>query len=173
MDTDIPDMCGLADVKRSCDTGNPPFADPTDMVGIDLQTHAIVLLSIDHQRGGHASQRLCQRDGGATMEQPIGLTCPVIDRHACLQIVIPDFGEFDADMFHHGLMGQWPNLFRRYGRVEPDGHQRVVCRLDNERATTSGRNCITSPPFFNTSRTSVEATEVYCGRQVRKMVSIS
>ena len=42
----------------------------------------------------------------------------------------------------------------------------------SDSATTSGKKGVTSPPLRITSRTSVDATEVYCGRQVRNTVSM-
>ena len=38
--------------------------------------------------------------------------------------------------------------------------------------TASGRNLVTSPPYFNTSLTKVDANDVYSGEQVRKIVSM-
>src|SRR5579862_3747922 len=40
-------------------------------------------------------------------------------------------------------------------------------------ATTAGKNGPASPPLRRTSLTNVEATDVYWGKQVRKIVSIS
>src|SRR6185437_16233092 len=173
VDADLPHMRSLTDVQWPGGACDKTVSDAADMVGIDLETHAIVLFLVDHEGGSHASHRLGECDRSAAVEKPIGLAGTMIHRHAGLQEIVSDPGEFDSDVFTHGLVTEGAQLFGRDGGIEPDGHQRTSFCSFNEVATTSGRNCSAFPPLRNTSRTRVEATEVYCGRQVRKMVSIS
>src|SRR5579872_2617106 len=149
------------------------------MIRIDLQADCVEFFMVDDHRCADAAKGFGQDDGCPAVEQPIRLNRALVNGHAPPDKVFADFGEFYAEIVGHGVPAQWLEVCGLQTGVEPDRHgygllvfDPATVRASSERTTTSGRNCVTSPPFLRTSRTRVEATDVYCGRQVRKIVSI-
>ena len=99
-------MGGLAEVQRPGNTGDEPFANAAQVIGIDLQSDRIILTAVHDECRGDAPKGFGQRDTGATVEQTVWLTGTTIYRHASFQEIFTDFSEFDAQVLTHGVVAQ-------------------------------------------------------------------
>ena len=89
-------------MQRPADAAHAPAANGADVVGIDLQTHHL-LLSFRTQVARHRPQRFGQHDGRAAVQQAKRLMSTVVYRHRRFQFVVANARELDIQQTDHVL----------------------------------------------------------------------
>lgn len=100
-DIGLPDLRAAADMQRRAGAGDGALRHGADVVGVDLKPDGAEIIGIDGHPAGDAAQRFGEDAACPAMKYAEGLSRFFGDRHAGLEIIGADFGEFDAQMLGH------------------------------------------------------------------------
>ena len=123
VDVDLPDLRPATNMNRGGGAHDHALAHSAEVVRVDLNADAVLLLYIDAQRGRRATERFGEHDRGPAVEQAQRLGRPVIDGHRGLQIIVSDLGEGDIEMVDHVDAAPGVDLFEGQ-RALPDRFSR-------------------------------------------------
>src|SRR4051812_29358331 len=92
----------------------------TKMVGVDLESHAVLPRGIDDKIGREARQRLGERGRGSAVEEPVRLLRPVIYRHRAAEKIRSELDDLDPEVLDHAALAAGVDVFDGIGAV-PEG----------------------------------------------------
>jgi hypothetical protein len=121
-DADLPDLRTFANVNGPGSARDKAFPDAPNVIGVDLQTDGIELAAVDDVGSAYTAEGLGEGDGGAPMQETIGLPGSVIHGHATFEKVFPYFNEFDPEMLAHGIFTQRLDMVNSQIRLKPNRH---------------------------------------------------
>ena len=81
------------------------------MIGVNLQADWSLLGRVDAYERATTAHRFRQGDGCAPMQDAIWLHRALLHRHSCLQIIFPNFEEFNTQMTYHRVRIHLVELF--------------------------------------------------------------
>src|SRR3990167_145462 len=119
--TDIPNVCGAAQVHGARDRRHPAAAQAAQVVGIDLQADAVELAAVDAQVAGGGAQGFRQHHRCAAMQQAVRLMGARIDRHAGADGFVVEGLETNIQLFADGVFQGFVELLE-IGDLLPQGH---------------------------------------------------